>query len=61
VQEAIHFVWSLPASVLIIGAESLDQLRKKIGLAHSFRGMSPEEHQRIIKKVADLAGNIPPD
>lgn len=57
VQEAIHFVWSLPVSVLITGAESLDQLREKIGLAHSLRGMSPEERQRIIKKVADLAGN----
>jgi len=57
VQEAIHFVWSLPVSVLITGAESLDQLSEKIGLAHSFRGMSAEERQRIIQRVADLAGN----
>jgi len=57
VQEAIHFVWSLPVSALITGAESLDQLSEKIGLAHSFRGMSSEERQRIIQKVADLAGN----
>jgi uncharacterized protein len=57
VQEAIHFVWSLPVSVLITGAESLDQLSEKIGLAQSFKGMSSEQRQRIIQKVADLAGN----
>jgi uncharacterized protein len=57
VQEAIHFVWSLPVSVLITGAESLDQLTEKIRLAHSFRGMSSEQRQRIIQKVAGLAGN----
>ncbi len=57
VTEAIHFVWSLPVSVLITGAESLDQLHEKIELAKSFQGMSQEERQRIIEKVADLAGN----
>lgn len=57
VTEAIHFVWSLPVSVLITGAESLDQLHEKIELAKSFKGMSQEQRQRIIEKVADLAGN----
>jgi aryl-alcohol dehydrogenase-like predicted oxidoreductase len=57
VMDAIHFVWSLPVTVLITGAESLDQLHEKIGLAHSFKGMPEEERERIIRKVADLAGN----
>jgi predicted aldo/keto reductase-like oxidoreductase len=57
VKEAIHFVWSLPVSTLITGAESLEQLREKIGLAQSFTAMSPEEQQHIIHKVSDLAGN----
>jgi predicted aldo/keto reductase-like oxidoreductase len=57
VAEAIHFVWSLPVSVLITGAESLDQLHEKIELAKSFKGMSQGERQRIIEKVADLAGH----
>jgi uncharacterized protein len=57
VTEAIHFVWSLPVTVLITGAESLDQLHEKIRLAQSFKGMSQEERQRIIEMVADLAGN----
>jgi predicted aldo/keto reductase-like oxidoreductase len=57
VKEAIHFVWSLPVSTLITGAETLDQLQEKIGLARSFQTMSPEEREKIIQKVADLAGN----
>jgi uncharacterized protein len=57
VREAIHFVWSLPVSVLISGAETLDQLHEKIGLAQSFKMMSPEERQQIVRRVADLAGN----
>jgi uncharacterized protein len=44
IQEAIHFVWSLPVSVLITGAESLDQLSEKSGL-HIPSG---EYHQRIV-------------
>ena len=56
-KEAIHFVWSLPVSTLITGAESLEQLQEKIRLAQSFTAMSPEERQRIIQKVFDLAGN----
>jgi uncharacterized protein len=57
VVEAIHFVWSLPVTVLITGAESVDQVHEKIRLAQSFKGMSEEDRQRIIQKVADLAGN----
>jgi uncharacterized protein len=57
VREALHFVWSLPVSCLISGIESLDQLREKVDLARSFKPMSPEERERIIAKVADLAGN----
>jgi predicted aldo/keto reductase-like oxidoreductase len=57
VAEAIHFVWSLPVSVLITGAESVGQLQEKIALAQSFKGMSQQERERIIRRVADLAGN----
>jgi hypothetical protein len=33
------------------------QLREKIGLARSFQIMSPEEREKIVQRVADLAGN----
>jgi aryl-alcohol dehydrogenase-like predicted oxidoreductase len=57
VQEALYFVWSLPVSTLITGAESLQQLNEKAGLARSFKMLSPEERQRIVQRVSDLAGN----
>ena len=57
VQEALYFVWSLPVSTLITGAESLQQLHEKTGLARSFKALSPDERQRIVQRVSDLAGN----
>ena len=41
----------------LTGAETLDQLSEKIGLARSFQMISPEGREKIIQKVADLAGN----
>ena len=38
-------------------AKSLQQLHEKAGLARSFRALSPEERQRIVQRVSDLAGN----
>lgn len=54
-EEALNFVWSLPASVLITGAENANLLREKIQLAHSFSKMSQEKRQTLVEKVADLA------
>ena len=56
IAEAIHFVWSLPVSVLITGAHNAEMLQEKIDLAKSFGGMSVQEQQRLIAKVSDLAG-----
>jgi len=55
-REAIHFVWSLPVSVLITGPDNAAQIQEKIGLARSFAGMTEAERQALIAKVADLAG-----
>ncbi|MBV9489634.1 MAG: aldo/keto reductase [Verrucomicrobia bacterium] len=55
-REAIHFVWSLPVSTLITGAESAEQVHEKVELARTFKPMSSEERQRIVQRVSDLAG-----
>ncbi len=55
VAQALHFVWSLPASVLITGAENADLMREKIVLAHDFVALSQQDRQGLIDKVADLA------
>lgn len=57
ISEAINFVWSLPTSVLITGANNPAQMQEKIDLASSFIGMDQQQRQELIDRVADLAGN----
>ena len=55
IKEALHFVWSLPVSVLITGPDNAQQMQEKIDLARSYTNMEEEQRQRLIDKVADLA------
>lgn len=56
IQEALHFVWSLPVSVIVTGPDNIEQLEEKISLARTFSGLSEEERVEIIERVADMAG-----
>ncbi len=56
VAEALHFVWSLPVSVLVSGADNPAMLQEKIDLARSFQVMNEQQRQALVLKVADLAG-----
>ena len=56
IQEALHFVWSLPVSVLVTGTDNMEQLTEKISLAQSFTALSEEERVELIARVADMAG-----
>lgn len=58
VAEALHFVWSLPVSVLITGPDDADMLREKIELARSFTEYNEAQRQELIEKVADFDGNL---
>ncbi|NOX38144.1 MAG: aldo/keto reductase [Calditrichaeota bacterium] len=55
VGEALTFVWSLPISVLITGAETNAHLAEKIRLARTFQTLSDAEKQTILDKIMDLA------
>lgn len=57
VKEALYFVWSLPVSVLITGAENKELLDEKIGLANKFSEISEMERSTLIAKVFEKAGN----
>jgi len=57
VKEALYFVWSLPVSVLITGAEKKELLREKIKLAINFTKLSENERYELISKVSEKAGN----
>jgi uncharacterized protein len=57
VKEALYFVWSLPVSVLITGAENKELILEKIKLAASFTQLSENERYALINKVLGKAGN----
>ena len=52
-QEALHFVWSLPVSVLITGPDHADMMREKIALAKSFKQMKEEDRLALIDRVSN--------
>lgn len=56
-EEALGFVWSLPVSSLVTGAETADQLREKIAIAKTFEPMDEAERTALIEKVSPFAGN----
>lgn len=55
IKEAMHFVWSLPVTVLISGNENATFMREKITLARSFSKLSEGEKLALINKVSNLA------
>jgi aryl-alcohol dehydrogenase-like predicted oxidoreductase len=57
VKEALYFVWSLPVSVLITGAENKELLREKIELARGFTKLSEDDREELTGKVFAKAGN----
>jgi len=57
VREALYFVWSLPVSVLITGAENKEMLQEKIELATDFTKFSEKERHELMNKVFEKAGN----
>lgn len=57
IKNALHYVWSLPVSVLITGAENKAYLQEKIDLANDFVKMTEQERLALVESVAGFAGN----
>jgi predicted aldo/keto reductase-like oxidoreductase len=57
VKEALNFVWSLPVSVLITGAENKELLLEKIELAKEFTKYNESDRMNIVDKVSRKSGN----
>jgi predicted aldo/keto reductase-like oxidoreductase len=53
VEEAMSFVWSLPVSVAITGAEDPAMLEEKVTFAKRFEKMKAEDRRALVNKVAD--------
>jgi len=55
IKDAMHFVWSLPVSVLISGNENATFMREKIALARSFVKLTEEQKRSLTQKVKEIA------
>ena len=55
IKEAMHFVWSLPVTVLISGNENATFMREKIAIARAFSKLNEEQKTALIDKVKDIA------
>jgi aryl-alcohol dehydrogenase-like predicted oxidoreductase len=55
IKEAMHFVWSLPVTVLISGNENATFMREKIALARSFAKLTDDQKTALINKVKTIA------
>lgn len=55
IEEALQFVWSLPVSVLITGAENKKLLKEKIKLAKKFAAMQEAEWTALSEKLTAFA------
>jgi predicted aldo/keto reductase-like oxidoreductase len=54
-QEAQHFVYSMPISTASFGCTSVEEVKENISLAKSFSSMNIEEQADLIKKVTKIA------
>lgn len=55
IKEALHFVWSLPVSVLITGAENAGFMKEKIELAKEFVKLDKPAREKLVTKVTSQA------
>jgi predicted aldo/keto reductase-like oxidoreductase len=55
-QQALHFVWSLPVSVIVTGVDDPGQLEENIRIARAFSSLDDDQRLALVERVADLAG-----
>lgn len=51
VEEALHFVWSLPVSTIVTGPDHVDMLKEKINVAKSFKQMGEKDRLALVDRV----------
>ncbi|MBN2326243.1 MAG: aldo/keto reductase [Candidatus Omnitrophica bacterium] len=56
-KEALHFVWSLPVSVLVSGMLNPNEVKENAALAKNWEPMEPLKREALISKISDMAGN----
>lgn len=55
VADVMNFVWSLPVSTLITGAENREFIEEKVQLARLFKELEEKQRSAIVQRVSDLS------
>ena len=56
-QECIRYALSLPIATLVVGIQSMEDLRQDVAIARGFRPMTDEEKTRLLARVREEAGD----
>lgn len=56
IEDALYYVWSLPVSTIITGAERVEYVKDKIAYARSFSKLTDQQMKNLTDKVVDLVG-----
>jgi hypothetical protein len=54
-QEALHYVWTLPVSTAIVGCDHPQHVQENVAAAHSFAPLSAQRLQEIAARTAPIA------
>jgi aryl-alcohol dehydrogenase-like predicted oxidoreductase len=55
--ECLRYCFSQPVSVQIVGMTSVEQLKKNVAVARSFKPMGAEERTKLLARVKEIAGD----
>ena len=58
---ALHFAFSQPLDTIVVGATSLEHLKKNLAIANSFKPMTDTEKLELFREVLPMVvpGNVP--
>jgi hypothetical protein len=56
IRDAVHFVWSLPVSVMISGPTKPGQIKEMAEFARVFVAMDEKQRRALVDRAADCAG-----
>ncbi|MGI6457008.1 MAG: aldo/keto reductase [bacterium] len=56
VEQALHFVWSLPVTSIVSGNRDVEELQEKINAWKTFEELSEDDREKLLTKTADHAG-----
>ena len=56
-EECLRYCFSQPIATQIVGMTSIEQLKKNVAVARSFKPLSADERNRLLARVKEIAGD----